>query len=277
MSRDPFQHLVLTIGAMKSGTTTLHESMALHPEISMAAVKEPSFFAPEARRWASPTWHRWNLRGFRPVSPRRVRVWGESSTNYAKFPQFMGVPERIRDAAPGVRLLYVLRDPVRRAWSHYIHNLAHGREQRAPLEAFAALDPSNRYVAASLYALQLEQYLRVFERDRVHVLTLDDLSGRPAETMRAVFAHIGVDPAFTHPHFGRVTHESAAKNAPTALGAAIQDLPGGRILRSALRAVTERPFERPAFPPELEARLRDVFAPDVQRLRAETGLALEGW
>src|SRR6185503_1695260 len=92
---------------------------------------------------------------------------GEASPQYAMFPRYHGVPERIAATVPDVRLIYVVRDPVERMRSSYRHTLAGGSEHR-PIDEALLVDA--RYLYPSLYALQLEQYLRVVDRSRILVV-----------------------------------------------------------------------------------------------------------
>lgn len=278
MTRDPLKHLVLTIGAMKSGTTSLHSYMHLHPQICMSAIKEPSFFVEETRRGRSLRWYRANLQRFQPQLFNRAVVWGESSTNYSKYPMFDGVPERIVAAAPDTRFIYIMRDPVRRILSQYVHNIAHGRETRAIDEVFANLTKANKYVATSMYWLQLSRYFSHVDPSRFLLLTLEQMSADPPETMRRVFAHVGVDSTFTHPQFGAVLHDSSVKAAPTELGRRIQEIPlVGELLRTKLGRLIERPFGRPQRSAELEDRLRTALRPDIEQLRANVEVETSGW
>ena len=132
MTIDPLQNLVLTIGAMKAGTTSLHHYMSVHPEVSMAPVKEPDFFKDDQYNGHKINEYRGLL--MMGINTRRnVRVFGETSTSYSKYPYVSGVPRRIITHSPTARFIYVLRDPIERLVSHYMHNVIRGREIR-PLE-----------------------------------------------------------------------------------------------------------------------------------------------
>src|SRR3982750_4919552 len=88
------------IGAMKSGTTSLHSYLASHPQIFMCPEKEPEFFAKNA------IWSRgedWYLRLFDGATTEPVV--GESSTVYSRIPHFPGVAERIAKFSPGARFI----------------------------------------------------------------------------------------------------------------------------------------------------------------------------
>lgn len=269
MSVDSLARCVVTIGAMKCGTSSLHEYLDLHPEVSMSRTKELNYFLGRHEYARGERWYR------RQLAPRGgARVVGESSPNYTKTPVFGGVAERLHALVPHARLIYIVRDPMRRTLSHYVHNVSHGRERRGVDEAFASLE-GNPYVDPSRYMFQLEAYRRWFPDDRILVLTLEELSATPRPVLARVFTFLGVDPAFDHPEFGVVHHASSRKGAPNALGHLVQaKLPFGKALRHAAPALFERPFERPAFSPETRDRLRHVFAPDLEALEAYAGVTV---
>ena len=110
---------------MRAGTTMLHDLLSGHPQISMARMKETDFFVAEKNL---PRGTGWYGAQFDPARPIR----GEISPNYAKAMDFPGVPERIFEHCPGVRLVYVLRDPVARAVSQYAHSWNMGELSDTP-------------------------------------------------------------------------------------------------------------------------------------------------
>lgn len=187
---------LFVIGAMKSGSTTLHELLGAHPEICMSEPKEPCFFLdPELlkREWPE-MWARGYWRSEAAYlalfsAKTTARYFGESSTDYTKRPEIDGVVDRIVAFSPEARFLYIMRDPVERTISHYWHMVEHRGETRAPINAIRE-DP--RYINVSNYAMQLEPYMRRFGQDRVYTLTFEALIGDPRATMCRVFDWLGV-------------------------------------------------------------------------------------
>src|SRR6202034_901442 len=104
---------------------------------------------------------------------------------------YRGVPERMAQVVPEARLVYVVRDPIARMQSMYLHQVSAGRERRRP-EA-ALLD--DHYVGASRYGFQLAAFLDHFDRGQVLVIASEVLRDRPRVALSAVFGHLGVDPA----------------------------------------------------------------------------------
>jgi hypothetical protein len=186
---------------MKSGTSTLHALLGEHPQIFMSEPKEPCYFI-ELEALESPArevvekWGFWRseeryLELFRDAGG--APVVGESSTNYSKRPRMPGAPERIAAFAPAARILYIMRDPVERTISHYWHAVGQRKERR---DLATALEEEPHYREVSHYAFQLEPYLRLFGRERVHTLTLEELQSDAPAKLEGIFRWLGVDAGF---------------------------------------------------------------------------------
>lgn len=184
----PLPNLLL-IGAQKSGTTSLHALLASHPEICMAGIKECDELV---RRRPSSL----RYRAFFPVAfagiRAGVRYFGESTPYYLFHPE---APRRARDMLPDPVAIAVLRDPVERAWSHYRHSVRFGVEPLGFMEALErepermASSPEEfrwvSYFSRGCYAGQLRRWFDALGRDRVLVLTLEDLvAGRAQHDIR---------------------------------------------------------------------------------------------
>ena len=268
----------LLIGAMKAGTTSLHAYLRSHPAVFMAEPKELDFFI-EGRNWERGVG--WYEDRFAAAGDATAR--GEASTNYSKHPFFDGVPERIHSVLPDVRLLYVVRHPIRRMVSEYWHHVAEYGE-RAPLGQ--ALRTNTMLFALSDYATQIDRYLERFPRERLLVITSEGLHDRRAETLRSVFSFIGVDDSWTPPNLDALLHRSEQKAAPTAIGARlpwlrarVHDRSTPATLRRVIAMLTERypSAADAAVPQEVEAELRERLRPSVERLRAYLPPDFDGW
>jgi hypothetical protein len=273
---------LIVIGAAKCGTTSLHRYLDVHPQISMTKAKELNFFV-ETDNWQRGVG--WYESQFRPAPIR-----GESSPLYSYFPSRPGVPERMAAVVPGVRLVYLVRDPIARLISSYrFGRWVAGRDHPDIEEELADLEGS-RLVAASRYAYQLEQYLACFALSQIRVVDSADLHDRPAETMTDLFRFLGVDDTFRSDAFGHRHYETEDVYAASALGRVAKSL-GYRVLgRSRARLLRLRTPDRllrpllvrPEIPPitldpRLRAKLETYFKPDVARLRELTGQRFETW
>jgi hypothetical protein len=199
----------LLIGAQRSGTTTLYDLVCQHPQVRPARSKELHYFDLHHERGLS--WYRSNF----PLLPRSgVRTWvtGDSSPFYLFHPL---VPDRAAAEVPRARLLAILRNPVERAYSHYQHERAKGREPLAFADALDAeagrtssgwrravlgLPPTDRtlrsfsYVARGRYADQLRRWLAHYQDEQLLVLRSEDLWADQRAVMAGVFAFLGLDP-----------------------------------------------------------------------------------
>lgn len=193
----------LIIGAMKAGTTSLHEYLGQHPDIGMPALKEIHYFSLHGYRPLS--WYRAHF----PPAGRYLHV-GEATPYYLFHPR---CPEAVRAALPNVKLIVVLRDPVERTYSHYNHarvlGLEHldlvsalenepsrlaGESERLRIDphAYSFNHHHRAYLTRSRYAQQLERWYRYFPRDRLMVIPSEDLFEHPAATLRRLQGWLGV-------------------------------------------------------------------------------------
>jgi hypothetical protein len=188
-------------------------------------------------------------------------------------------------------LVYMVRDPIKRLLSHYVHNSGAGYETRPLTEAVAGTESS--YVQRGLYAYQLEPYLEAFDRERILIVSQEELGGEREATMRRVFDFLGVEAGFTSEQFEREWETGGAR--ADGGGFRLMDravrLPGLRALDrnfdrmpERMRWVVERIVHDPGSgqgaKPELPAgereRLAAIFAPDIARLEGLAGRSF-GW
>ncbi len=275
---------LIIVGGLKCGTTSLHHYLNLHPQVEMSRPKELNFFVAELNWELGPDWYASHF-------DRKALVRGESSPHYTNLPRFTGVPERMHELLGGqTRIVYMVRDPIERILSHYLHNVGGGYETRPIEEALA--DPGSSYIARSRYAMQIEPYLETF--DRTHVLIVDnaELANERAATMHRVFEFCEVDPDFVSEQFEREWETGSGKQEG---GFRLMDravrLPGLRALDrnfdrlpESLRWLVERVVHdpgkgaapKPTLDPALRDRIRELLAEDVTDLERITGRRF-GW
>lgn len=271
---------LLVIGAMKAATSSLHYYLSVHPEIFMSRTKELDFFVEEMNWGRGVEWYESHF-------PTDAPVRGESSPNYTSFPLFLGVAERMRALVPGAKLIYLVRDPIERMISHYMHSVARRREVRPIEEAFA--DEESLYYYRSRYHLQLQQYGPHFDRSAILVISSENLSRKRDETLRKVFSFLGVDPDFRSEAHAQVVHESRNKRQLNAAGRLLLALysrakphvPALGKLKSLVSSGKGSPIYSRIERPVLSAAMRDKIAcslaDDVERLRAYTGDPYREW
>jgi hypothetical protein len=268
---------LVVIGAQKCGTSGLHYQLSLHPEIWMSRPKELNFFI-EERNWSrGQDW-------YRHYFDAQAKVRGESSPNYTAYPQHVGVPERMRSVVPDAKLVYVVRDPLERIAAHWVHNYAKRREKG---DLAATLTHANAsYVVRSQYHMQLQQFLAHYPFGQILVIEQEELRSAPLETLRRVFEFTGVDPGFTHPHFGAQRHETSRKTRASRLAVRLERLsatrPGRVLPKNLWLAIDEklgrrRPIERPDVRAAVGPQVLHVLREDAERLRELTGRQFASW
>lgn len=190
------------IGAQRCGTTYLYSVLEQHPDVCMARPVRPEpkvFLGDEAvsldRDWYYSTF-------FHHANPKHV-LFGEKSTSYLEYAE---VAARIAKVFTDARLLVMLRDPVARAVSNYRFSVQNGLETLEIGAAFAA--ESKRageqvsmrtsvspfaYLRRGLYWNFLQPYLRIFGRNRMHVMIMEDFADSHTEYAR-LLEFLGLEP-----------------------------------------------------------------------------------
>lgn len=199
----------LVLGAQRSGSTSLYRLLSNHPDVTWPAlVKSPHWL--DANYDRDESWYRSHF-PLRAELDRHdpPRSTGEAAPYLLYHP---AVPGRIARHLPDVRSVAILRDPVTRAWSHYQHELARGKETLGFAEALDAEDeriapelphldepgfvgPHHRrhgYVRRGLYAEQLQRHLDVVGPDRLLVLFTDELKREPQATFDRLCDFLGL-------------------------------------------------------------------------------------
>ena len=198
----------IIIGAPKSGTTSLFYYLKQHPDIYLPNRKELHYFTYDLlRENANGPGDRHIIttlcttRGeyesyYRGVSGQRMI--GEVSPSYLYY---SSVSERILSELGKIKIIAILRNPVEKAYSQYMHLVRDNLETLTFYNALMkeeerrALGWSDiwRYAESSLYMDRLETYKKVFGPDNVKILFFDDLISDPDNLMRDIFIYLCVN------------------------------------------------------------------------------------
>lgn len=186
MVNNQSKHCII-IGAMKCGTTSLFRSLSKNcPLINPSRVKDTKFFVDGDR---GGNWEKgldWYFRNFTQSNGIKL----EASTHYTKYPDYPGVAARISQLLQNVKLIYLVRDPVQRAISHFFHNLLIDKEPLDINQAFSTT--RNKYVHYSDYALQLSQYHHYFESEQILIINIVEEEYRE-KSLEALKHFLGVE------------------------------------------------------------------------------------
>jgi len=181
-------------GAMKCATTSLHYVLSGHPDVFIPdgeigcldmddQEQHPDFFIYSGRRWAYPDWEnerdkylKWYASFFQAAKPGQLL--GEDSTTYLAS---RNTAERMAELLPNVKLIFMLRDPGARTYSHYWHLVRTGRATQT-FEEMLQFSPAS-LLQRSLYKRQLERYFRLFPRERIKIILFEDFTKNPVEVV----------------------------------------------------------------------------------------------
>jgi hypothetical protein len=289
----------LVIGAAKSGTYTLYEHFASHPEVFMCPIKEPHFFAfgGEDREAKTVPAHSWvesldeYLQLFAAAGDARMA--GECSVSYLYWP---GTAERIHQFDPNMRLIVSLREPVGRAYSSFNYAKSYGIEPLKTLsEGFKAeherIQKNQsillRYRDVGLYSAQLQRFYDVFPKDQIKVILFDQLLDNPSGTVRELYKFIGVAPDVDLNPDVRAN----VTKCPDDSNPLHRFINGDNLARAALRKILPMPareklrniardalFKKPPqLDPEERRRFLSLFQEDIKRLEKLIGHDLSAW
>jgi hypothetical protein len=268
-----------------------------HPDIFMSGFKEPHFFIWGGREYdiKGPGVERVGRRVVRDLDSyldlfsgaTHELIRGEASTGYLHTP---GAAERIHSYVPEARMIAILRSPVDRAYSAFLHAQREGLEPLADFEQALQEEPKRvaegwigltLYTTVGMYAEQLERYLAVFPCGQVRVYLFEDLVREPVRLAQDAFRYLGVDEAFQPDVSAQANQGSAVRSVRLwSFVRSIRKSPLGRRLpsgpaRAILRTINERTMT--PLSPALRQRLAPIFQADVTQLSRLLGRDLTPW
>jgi hypothetical protein len=310
----------LIIGAAKSGTTALYHYLKQHPQIYMSPVKEPRFFAfaGEKLAFCGPGDQRINDSSITDSELYRMLFAGVSSETAIgeASPVYLCSPkaaERIKHYIPEAKLIAILRNPVDRAYSHFMHHIRDGYE---PITDFAqALAEEEKRINANweftwhykqcgFYYTQLKRYYDRFHQNQIKVYLYEDFNRDSCAVLRDIFRFLGVDETFIPDTSIRYNVSGVPRNKmlhavlagmkllsrPTPVHAPRRPLDTGarwtRVLHSvffpnALRRIAiglrNRNLVKPQLPPQIRRQLSAAYHEDILRLQSLIQRDLSQW
>lgn len=193
------------------------------------------------------------------------------------------VPRRILEHAPEARLIYIMRDPVKRAASAYRHQVRHDPEPAGPLSLMACMEADPMLVLLGRYADQIERYFEVIPPDRFLFLDFRDLTRDPLQTVARCCRFLDIPTDGIAPDGGRAEKHAAwhSTRAARLLSRATRRVPhlrrlGRQVLPEPIqRLLIDRVMRQPSriFFHD-EAEVAGLFVEDRQRVYDLTGLRI---
>ena len=273
-----FPPRLIIIGAQKAGTTTLAALLGQHPDMALGHKKEQHFYTAhwhEGFDWYRQHYTDTAVPWLIDASPSYTAGYRDKETG-----QPLPIAQRIADAVPDARLIYLMRDPVKRAWSSYWHDTRFGNQRRSPEEA---LTTESTYIRQGFYDEQLEAYLAAFPREHILLLLFEEFVGDQQGTVDRVCDFIGVSRLTLATGDSR---KNAGFRYSPAMDMVRRLFPNDRafanaisfvkrLVPRALRSSASRLVMQdiPAMSEGLKQDLAVIFEPHNRRLEAMTGLA----
>ena len=174
----------IIIGAMKSATSTLHKQLSAQPGIFMSTPKEPNFFSDDPIYKGGLDWYKELFR-----EAEADDICGESSTHYTKLPDYPETIQRLKSAIANPRLIYVMRHPVDRLISHYMHQWSEGV---ITCDIDKAVDRYPELIDYSCYGKQINPFIDTFGVKAVLPVFFVDLKSSPQRSLEMIGRFIGV-------------------------------------------------------------------------------------
>lgn len=202
-NRKFFAHFFI-VGAQRSGTTYLYEILDEHPEVEMAKPlrPEPKFFLKDDLYKKGIDYYEKHFFQNR----KGVILRGEKSTSYIESPK---AAERISYSFPEAKVIFILRNPIKRAISNYWFSFNNGFESLSMEEAFKgeshrieSYDKSKisvspfAYLKRGLYVNYIKIYEKYFSRDKMEILIFEDFIGSQ-KSVKSLFAFLNIDEEYT--------------------------------------------------------------------------------
>lgn len=287
-------------GVGKSGSTSLWNYLKEHPDICGAREKEPLFFTRVRGRrdggnWNTPTRsgrYDQGLDWYRTLFEHcdRDQCLGEASVSYFYVED---APELIERHVPDVKLIFILRDPVDRFYSHYWQARKGAKEVPSSFEALVE-NPDHRYFKlfewVSSYKVHLERFRDCFPDRQIGILFHEDLVSDPLELLGTCYDFLEVEGGFVPGNLEeRFNPASLPRNRwfqkilgwsrGVSFKKVLPDPIRNRLSRliGYLSELNKREIDYPAINPAIRGRLLERFEEDVDYVEGLTGRTLTSW
>lgn len=256
----------IIIGAMKSGTTTLHHKLDMHPGIGMSRSKEPNFFNQYYNR---------GVEWYKSLFTGDFQLYGEASPNYTKAQSYPDTARNMYATIPDAKLIYIVRDPIERIYSHLHHNLYRDRLQPDEVDHVVLNNPE--YIKTSSYYYQASQYLQYYSLDKILFLSFEELKKDSNAILRRICDFLGVD-AYDFSQQEKIYNDTAKKYVIKKYDFVHKELP----------AFVAKPYhtffyflgikrDRPVLKEETVQAIRERLEDDITAFRKLTGMPFDDW
>ena len=200
----------IIVGAMKAATTSIHSYLKQHPDIFMTRIKEPMFFnnfkktedffiiGPNSKNRIKTISDYYALFD----EAKSEKLLGEASPAYIYDKK---TPSLIKKYLPNTKIIIILRQPIDRAYSNFLHVLRSGREVFSSFEDSINCEakriednwsPLYHYINKGFYSEQIERYFNEFQKENIKILLFEDIVKNTKESLEDIFRFLEVDDKF---------------------------------------------------------------------------------
>jgi len=269
------------VGAPKAGTTSLYHYLNEHPKISMSSVKEPNYFSYEELE-TQKLYYKSNkinsLDSYHNLFPTRDAnlIYGEASVSYLFY---KNVAEKIKTYNKNAKIIILLRNPIERAFSHYLMDVRLGlisESFESVVDGFETTSKNKlyyqQYIELGKYYNQISNYKRLFNDKNILIIDYEDFKNKTSLSVTTVFDFLQIDTSFM-PNLD-LNHNTFRKPKFTF----IEKLYSNHSIRCIINKLISSKFknyinqivfdkeDKPILSHDLRVRLKSIFKNDVNKL-----------
>jgi hypothetical protein len=266
---------LLIIGAMKAGTTSLHNYLAKHPDIFMSEPKEIHYYIDEHYQTKTIDW-------YKSFFKTDKKIIGTSPQSYTKCHHklYKNIPERIFKDSPDIKLIYLVRDPIERYKSHILESY-----HCDPPKKVRYSKHSENYLKTSMYYMQITSFLEYFKKEQILVVSSEDLKTNRLEELNTIFNFLEVDKLENNSIFDFESNTALEKKVPHVIKYSMPYRAGNKIspkMTEKIGAFFSKTFlkyqtEKPKLTDSEYKSLFSKLKPDIDKFRKLTGKEFPQW
>lgn len=276
----PQQMDIVVIGAMKAATSTICAYLEDHPDVFMVPNCEPNYFSIDDNFAKGQDWYHSHFAG-----QGTERFCAEGSNYYAARDLYPDSAARMAAYNPKARIIYMVRNPLKRIVSAWIQNRANRGDQVPPSLDRAVAEMPARFVGQSLYWHNIAPYREHFGDDQIFVGFMEDLNRNPVEFYAALCAFLEITPKLEAERGHQ--NKSVGKRIPSETYTRVNRLPFVGALKSVLprglkttvkdRLLSQSADDTPVFSQKVRQDLITTLRPDAEAFLAHYGKESGYW
>ncbi len=280
------------VGAPKAGTTSLYYYLSEHPEVFMSPVKEPNFFSFEEIEAQKLYYKEKGIGDFKEYlnlfkGAKDEKVIGEASVSYLFYPK---VPLKIKKLIPDAKIIIILRNPIERAYSHYLMDYKLGYIN-IPFEEVVYKKTNSKwanlyyqqYIELGFYYQQVKRYIDIFGENQVKIFFSENLKNEPKKVIFSLFSFLKINIDFSPNNTKLYNTYEMPKNRIFRKLYSFNFFRKSikKIIPSSYLKIVKKTFfykdRKPDLNKELKKHLRKLYKEDIKKLEILINKDLSVW